>query len=102
MKQMWSTLLLPVALSGGLLLGQESQAQPAPSPQHQSESQQQISGKIERSDGGKYVLVDSSGTMYQLDDQNAAKKFEGKKVTVSGSVDTNSSTIHVERIRAAK
>jgi len=40
--------------------------------------------------------------MYQLDDQDSAKKYEGKKVMVTGSVDSSSSTIHVTRIKPAK
>ena len=101
MKQPWSTLLLPLALSGGLLLTQTARPQQDPATQQPSENQQKLIGKIAKSSEGKYVLVESSGTQYQLDDQDTAKKFAGKKVTVSGSVDTSSSTIHVENITPA-
>lgn len=57
--------------------------------------------KNAKSDDGKYVLVDSAGTTYQLDDQSAAKKFNGKAVKVSGTVDTSSNTIHVTEIKPA-
>jgi len=39
--------------------------------------------------------------MYQLDDQRTAKKFAGKMVKVSGTVDTTSDSIHVTEIKAA-
>src|SRR5215469_2640090 len=36
--------------------------------------------------GGKYVLYDgATKTIYQLDDQDKAKEFSGRKVTVMGS-----------------
>jgi hypothetical protein len=36
-----------------------------------------------------------------LDDQDGAKKYEGKQVTVTGSFDTATNTIHVTNIQAA-
>ncbi len=101
MRKLWCSLVLPIAFSGGLMLAQDAQAQEPPA-QQQSQSDQQITGKIVKSSEGKFVLVDSSDTTYQLDDQDAAKKHEGKKVTVTGSLDASGSTIHVTRIEAAK
>jgi len=93
-----------MAFSSGLILAQDQQPQQHdPAAQRQSQSDQQVTGKIVKSnDDGKYVLVDSSGTMYQLDDQDNAKKYEGKKVMVTGSLDSSSSTIHVTRIKPTK
>ena len=34
-------------------------------------------------DSGQYVLVDSVGTVYQLDDRASAQKFTGNKVKIS-------------------
>jgi hypothetical protein len=50
--------------------------------------------------GGKYVLK-TSDMAYQLDDQQKAKQFVGQQVKVSGSLDTNTSTIHVSEISPA-
>jgi cytoskeletal protein RodZ len=50
--------------------------------------------------GGKYVLK-TSDMNYQLDDQQKAKQFVGQQVKVSGSLDTNTSTIHVSDISPA-
>ena len=38
---------------------------------------------------------------YQLDDQQKAKRFVGQQVKVSGSLDTNTSTIRVSDISPA-
>jgi len=102
-KKLWCTLALPMAFSSGLMLAQDQQPQqPEPAAQQQSQSDQQVTGKIVKSNDGKYVLAESSGTTYQLDDQDSAKKYEGKKVMVTGSVDSSSSTIHVTHISPVK
>ena len=46
------------------------------------------------------LLQTARGAVYQLDDQTAAKKFDGKIVKVSGTADTNS-TIHATDIKSA-
>ena len=52
--------------------------------------------------GGKYVLYDSATKkVYQLDDQSKPKEFAGQAVSVNGSLDTASDTIHVANIKAA-
>ena len=44
------------------------------------------------------MLMDTRATVYQLDDQTTAKKFVGKIVKVSGTVDEANNTIHVTDI----
>jgi Protein of unknown function (DUF5818) len=60
-------------------------------------------GKISKSDG-RFVLEESSngGTYgtYLLDDQAAAKKYEGQRVMVTGTLDAPHKTIHVQKIEA--
>ena len=51
-------------------------------------------------DGEQYVLRDSSGSVYKLDDSSRAQAFEGKTVKVTGRLDSNSKTIHVDSIEA--
>jgi hypothetical protein len=59
-----------------------------------------FAGKISKS-GGKYVLEDPSAkTSFSLDDQRKAKLFEGKSVVVTGSLDSSTNTIHVQKIDA--
>ncbi len=71
---------------------------------HQEEGQvKQFKGKILKS-GGKFVLEESSnggnyGT-YLLDDQATAKKYEGQRVVVTGTLDAPHNTIHVRKIEA--
>ena len=50
--------------------------------------------------GENYVLRDSSGGVYKLDDSSRAQAFEGKTVTVTGRLDADSKTIHVDTIKA--
>lgn len=49
-------------------------------------------------DGEQYVLRDSSGGIYKLDDSSRAQAFEGKTVKVTGRLDANSKMIHVDSI----
>src|SRR5215467_7692241 len=51
--------------------------------------------------GGKYALYDpATQTAYQLDDQQKAAAFAGQKVSVKGTLDAGSKTIHVESMNA--
>jgi hypothetical protein len=50
---------------------------------------------------GKYALFDkSANTAYQLDNQEKAAGFAGQTVSVKGTYDAASKTIHVESIEA--
>ena len=51
-------------------------------------------------DGEQYVLRDSSGSIYKLDDSSRAQAFEGKTVKVTGRLDPDSKMIHVDSIQA--
>ncbi len=52
--------------------------------------------------GGKYVLFDvASKITYELDDQSKPEQFAGQKVTVTGTLDKATKTIHVTGIKAA-
>src|ERR1700758_1024595 len=51
-------------------------------------------------DGEQYVLRDSSGGVYKLDDTSRAQTFEGKTVKVTGKLDPDSKMIHVDSIQA--
>jgi len=50
--------------------------------------------------GAQYVLYDGK-EVYTLSDQRTPEKFAGKKVTVAGTLDAKTKTIHVESINAA-
>jgi hypothetical protein len=51
--------------------------------------------------GKKYVLKTVEKVTYDLDDQDRAKKYEGKKVQVTGILDESSKLIHVQDMKAA-
>jgi hypothetical protein len=84
MNQFLKATLPLLALTGSMLVAQEPREQKRPVKQTQQESQQQvITGKIVRSTDGKYVLADTArSAVYQLGNQTAAKKFDGKIVKV--------------------
>jgi hypothetical protein len=48
-----------------------------------------------------YMLYDGKSA-YTLSDQQTPEKFAGEKVTVKGTLDAKTKTIHVESITAAK
>ena len=81
----------------------------APPPGQQQQDQQQdktFKGKIVKLENGQYALVtgqtpEGKVAGHFLDDQEGAKKYDGKQVTVTGSFDTASNTIHVTNIEAA-
>jgi hypothetical protein len=51
--------------------------------------------------GGKYVLYDpATKTTYQVDAQEKSAAYAGQKVSVKGTYDAASKTIHVESVEA--
>ena len=51
--------------------------------------------------GALYVLL-SGKNVYELSDQRTPQQFAGQKVTVVGTLDAKTKTIHVASIRAAR
>ncbi len=85
--------------------GPDTQSPNQPAPEHQYDPQKEpatqvFSGTIMKS-GDKYVLKTADNMTYQLDDQQRARKFEGKQVQVTGTLDTDSTMIKVQEIKAA-
>jgi uncharacterized protein YdeI (BOF family) len=121
-----ATMALAMALSAVSLAQQDQSAQPStqqppadqqstqqPSQDQQGAQQpsspsQDSSGSMQSNQGtsftgtvvkagGKYVLK-TSDMNYMLDDQQKAKQFVGQQVKVNGTLDGNTSTIHVSDI----
>jgi hypothetical protein len=68
----------------------------------QGENQRQtvmLTGEIQQQNG-EYVLSDS-GVNYRLDQQGKAKRFEGQKVKVTGTLDMATNVVHVSQIEPA-
>jgi uncharacterized protein YdeI (BOF family) len=84
---------------------QEPQAPPAQQqpdqavPNQDSAKATTFTGTIMKN-GEQYVLRDSSGSVYKLDDSSRAQSFEGKTVKVTGRLDADSKMIHVDTIEA--
>lgn len=79
---------------------QQQPGQPEPATGSQAQGQpsaQTFTGTIVK-DGTKYVLKAADGTAYQVDDQEKAKRYEGKQVKVTGSLDKNN-TLHMTDIQ---
>jgi hypothetical protein len=53
--------------------------------------------------GGKYALYDPAAKRaYQLDNQKKAGDYAGQKVTITGTFDSTSDSIHVTNIQLAR
>ncbi len=63
-------------------------------------AEQTFQGTISQSQSG-YILKDSAGVTYQLDDQKKAKDFSGQNVKVTGTLDSSTNTIRVSAISPA-
>ena len=91
------------AFTPGLLAQSGSSQAP---PQQSDQQSKTFSGKIMKLEDGKYALVTGQTPQGQmsghfLDDQEQAKKFEGKQVKVTGTLEIASNTIHVTKIEEA-
>ncbi len=82
----------------------QEQQQTDPMDQAQADSNSQVpdsrafSGKIVKS-GDRLVFQDSMGeSVYQIEDQNKVKDFEGKDVKITGAVDPSTKTIYIASI----
>lgn len=95
------------AFSPGLAAQSRDSAAPPQAQQGQSQQQSKsFTGKIAKLQNGQYALItgqtaDGKVAGHFLDKQDEAKKYEGKQVTVTGSFDEASNTIHVSNIQAA-
>jgi uncharacterized protein YdeI (BOF family) len=75
--------------------GQQGQNPDAQGSSHQGDAQV-FTGVITKV-GDRYMLQDSAnGTSYDIDQQELAKKYEGQKVRIKGTLDPDGKTIHVK------
>jgi hypothetical protein len=73
--------------------GRSAETAQEPPPQQQP-ADQTLSGTVVK-DGSRYVLKVSSSRTYELDDQDRAKRYEGKQVKVSGTLDASGNIFHI-------
>jgi hypothetical protein len=72
-------------------------SQQRPQPETQPSTALSVTGSVVKV-GGKYMLETEDNLAYQLDDQDKAKQYEGKRVKVTGSLDRTTGILHVSRI----
>lgn len=106
MKNLIATFALTTAL---LLVGvqlnalpmaapQDAQAAPSQPAQGDADNATVFTGKVMETKG-QFVLMDATTkTTYVLDDQDKAKRFKGKTVKVTGTLEAASNTIHISNI----
>lgn len=73
---------------------QQAEQQP---PQPPSPAAQTFTGTIVK-DGGRYILKASGTNVYELDDQDRAKQYDGKQVRIAGTLDATGNSLHVTSI----
>jgi uncharacterized protein YdeI (BOF family) len=84
----------PVTAPSHALAFTQNQNNPAP-------ALSMFTGTINKS-GDTFIFTDdSTKSSYQLDDQQSAGKFDGKKVKIIGTLDATNNTIRVQTIEAA-
>jgi hypothetical protein len=68
-----------------------------PESQDKSPTAQTFTGTISK-EADSYVLKVSDSTSYKLDSQNQVQPFEGKRVQVTGTLDSSINLIHVDKV----
>jgi microcompartment protein CcmK/EutM len=101
-KGMVSVLsLTAVSLIAAGSFAQQPAQQPTQAQGTTQASNTVMFGRIVKS-SGEYVLVESgSKAHYRLDDQKRGKHYSGRTVAITGIVDSNSKSIHVQKIEVA-
>jgi Protein of unknown function (DUF5818) len=102
----WTQMQEPKPVPQPIPPGGDPSARPAPqqpaqtanSPSQQQPAAQSFTGTITKT-GDKFVLTVAGGVTYQLDNQDRAKQYEGKQVTIIGNLDSTSNTLHVSSIQ---
>ena len=94
------------AFTPGLSAQSSQDANPPAQPQQDQQASKTFEGKIMKLQDGKFALVTGQTPQGQvsghfLDDQDNAKKYEGKQVKVTGTLEASSNTIHVSKIEEA-
>ena len=80
---------------------QTQPSQASPSNSDATAQSQAFTGTIVKGSDGYMLQDDTNKTSYKLDDAKMAKKFSGKSVRVTGTLDSASNTIHVTNVQAA-
>ena|SRR5882724_993165 len=77
----------------------QGQTTPAPGASADTQTQNSFSGAVIKA--GEHYVLKTDKITYQLDDETKAKQFEGKQVTVNGTLDKSTGVIRVTDIQPA-
>jgi hypothetical protein len=72
-------------------------ASPASPQSQESSTAQTFTGTISK-EADSYVLKVADSTSYKLDSQDQVQSFEGKRVRVTGTLDSSINLIHVDKV----
>ena len=72
-------------------------ASPASPQSQESSTAQTFTGTIGK-EADSYVLKVADSTSYKLDSQDQVQSFEGKRVRVTGTLDSSINLIHVDKV----
>ena len=95
--------LVAIPLYGQKAGSQDPAAQPQTSMNEQSTQSQPSQifvGKVAKSRAGDLLLKCDGGMSYKLDSADQTTPFVGKNVTVTGTLDAATNTIHITSIEA--
>jgi uncharacterized protein YdeI (BOF family) len=102
---------IPALAQTGSTPSQDPSQQPAPTQSQPSQASptssdsmsqgQAFTGTIVKGSDGYMLQDDTNKASYKLDNAKIAKKFNGKNVKVTGTLDSTSNTIHVTDVQAA-
>ena len=96
---------VPCAFTPGLAAPSSDSAPKQGQQQQAQQESKTFTGTIQKLPSGEYALVtgqtpEGKPSGHFLDDQENAKKDEGKQVKVTGTFDEGKNTIHVTNIQA--
>lgn len=77
----------------------QPQLQSAPSASDSTPQSQAFTGTIVKNSDGYMLQDDMNKASYKLDDAKQARKFSGRNVKVTGTLDSTSNTIHVTNVQ---
>jgi outer membrane biosynthesis protein TonB len=77
--------------------GTQHTAPTTPESQDKNPTAQTFTGIISK-EADSYVLKVADSSFYKLDDQNQVQPFEGRRVQVTGTLDTSLNLIHVDKV----
>jgi hypothetical protein len=69
----------------------------SPQSQEKTSTAQSFTGTISK-ESDNYVLKVSDSTSYKLDSQDQVQQFEGKRVQITGTLDSSINLIHVDKV----